>query len=118
MVRGMSTALSTTMTAIAAYLVLAFVFSRLSASQTQICQRVEMLTMGRLLPLPNAPGNLPIEVHQLIKELRSVAAGMTQMRQALEQFVGQGDVPAPVLQKLSEIRATLREGFRIDQGDS
>ena len=117
-VRGMATALSTTMTAIAAYLVLAFVFSRLSASQTQACQRVEWLTMGRLLPLASAPGNLPTEMHQLLKELRGVSAAMAQMRRTLEQFAGQSELPAAALRELGEIRTALQQGFRLGRGGS
>lgn len=118
-VRGMATALSTTMTAIAAYLVLAFVFSRLGASQTHVCQRIESLTLNRLLSMTRSEGSLQLEIGRLTREFHSLAGEMGGLRQALEQVqerVGEeGRLPEAMLQELERIARALKEGFRLDQ---
>ena len=73
-VHGMATALSTTMTAIAAYLVLTLIYSRLIASQSGICQRIELLTLRRLIPLlPRSGGNLAHSLALQLEDLSRVA---------------------------------------------
>ena len=104
-VRGMATALSTTMTAIAAYLVLAFVFSRLSVAQAHVCQQIETLTLQRLLPLAaRVSGDLAADLGRLVGELQAVAKSLAAAQ------------PDRLLGELERIRATLRDGFRLERG--
>ena len=107
-VRGMATALSTTMTAIAAYLVLAFVFSRLSVAQAHVCQRIETLTLSRLLPMASRlSGDLAADLGRLVAELQAVAKSLGEARDAL----GAERLRA----ELERIRATLQAGFRLER---
>ena len=110
-VRGMATALSTTMTAIAAYLVLAFVFSRLSVSQAHVCQQIETLTLQRLLPMTaRLSGDLAADLGRLVGELQAAAQGLAAARGAA--------APEPLREELERIRATLRDGFRLERDRS
>ena len=107
-VRGMATALSTTMTAIAAYLVLAFVFSRLSVAQAHVCQQIETLTLQRLLPLAaRLSGDLAADLGRLVGELQAAAKTLAEARDAAG--------PEPLREELERIRATLRDGFRLER---
>ena len=110
-VRGMATALSTTMTAIAAYLVLAFVFSRLSVSQAHVCQQIETLTLQRLLPMTaRLSGDLAADLGRLVAEMQAVARSLAEARGAA--------APEPLREELERIRATLRDGFRLERDRS
>ena len=110
-VRGMATALSTTMTAIAAYLVLAFVFSRLSVSQAHVCQQIETLTLQRLLPMTaRLSGDLAADLGRLVAEMQAVAQSLAEARGAA--------APEPLREELERIRATLRDGFRLERDRS
>lgn len=107
-VRGMATALSTTMTAIAAYLVLAFVFSRLSVSQAHVCQQIETLTLQRLLPLAaRVSGDLAADLGRLVDALQAAAQNLAAAQAAA--------APEPLRKELERIRATLRDGFRLER---
>ena len=107
-VRGMATALSTTMTAIAAYLVLAFVFSRLSVAQAHVCQQIETLTLQRLLPLAaRLSGDLAADLGRLVGELQAAAKTLAEARDAAG--------PELLREELERIRATLRDGFRLER---
>ena len=98
-VHGMATALSTTMTAIAAYLVLTLIFSRLVAGQSSVCQRIELLTLRRVLPLVTRDG-----------------ANLTPHLDAPrhERHV-QNEQDEQLLEALRKVNQTLKKGFRLDQ---
>ena len=98
-VHGMATALSTTMTAIAAYLVLTLIFSRLVAGQSSVCQRIELLTLRRVLPLVTRDG-----------------ANLTPHLDATrhERHV-QNEQDEQLLEALRKVNQTLKKGFRLDQ---
>lgn len=107
-VRGMATALSTTMTAIAAYLVLAFVFSRLSVGQAHVCQQIETLTLQRLLPqAARLSGDLAADLGRLVGELQAAAKTLAEAQDAAG--------PERLREELERIRATLRDGFRLER---
>ena len=107
-VRGMATALSTTMTAIAAYLVLAFVFSRLSVAQAHVCQQIETLTLQRLLPqAARLSGDLAADLGRLVGELQAAAKTLAEAQDAAG--------PERLREELERIRATLRDGFRLER---
>ena len=123
-VHGMATALSTTMTAIAAYLVLTLVFSRLVASQSSVCQRIELLTLRRILPLVARDGGH--RTHALgirLKDLEQAAMSLAEiqdrliphldtMRNEKDERNEQGE---RLMEALREVDRTLKKGFRLDQ---
>ncbi len=122
-VHGMATALSTTMTAIAAYLVLTLIFSRLVASQSSVCQRIEWLTLRRLLPLVSREGaNLGHTLALRLKDLNEVALALAEVQDRLtpnlealrrEQHM-QDEHNKNVMDALHGIDQTLKKGFRLD----
>ncbi len=126
-VRGMATALSTTMTAIAAYLALALIFSRLVASQSSVCQRIELLTLRRIMPsLTQEGGNLTQTLALRLKDLHGVATALAEVQDRLTPHLDatrhdwreQTERSRQVLEALREVNQTLRAGFRLDQKES
>ena len=123
-VHGMATALSTTMTAIAAYLILALIFSRLTASQSSVCQQIELLTLNRLLPLISREGgNLAHALAFRLKDLSEVAIALAEIQDRLiphldamrqERHV-QNEHSKKLMEALESVNQTLRKGFRLDQ---
>lgn len=123
-VHGMATALSTTMTAIATYLVLTLIFSRLVASQSSVCQQIEMLTLRRLLPLVSREGgNLAHTLALGLKDLNEVAVALAEVQDRLapnleamrhERHV-QNEQGKKLMEALQSVDKTLRKGFRLDQ---
>ena len=123
-VHGMATALSTTMTAIAAYLVLTLVFSRLVASQSGVCQRIELLTLRRLLPLvAQGDGNLARTLALRLKDLDRVAATLAEIQDRLAPSLEamrnerqqQNEHGRRLMEALQDVNQTLKKGFRLDQ---
>ena len=119
-VHGMATALSTTMTAIAAYLVLALIFSRLVASQSGVCQRIELLTLHRIVPLVTREGgNLTHALALRQKDLNQVAIALAEVQDRLTPHIEvQNEHSKQVMEALQKINQTLKKGFRLDQKDS
>ena len=123
-VHGMATALSTTMTAIGAYLVLTLIFSRLVASQSSVCQQIELLTLRRLLPLVSREGgNLAHTLALRLKDLNEVAVALAEVQDRLaphleamrhERHV-QNEHSKKLMEALQSVDKTLRKGFRLDQ---
>lgn len=123
-VHGMATALSTTMTAIAAYLVLTLVFSRLVASQSGVCQQIELLTLRRLLPLVSREGgNLAHTLALRLKDLNEVAIALAEVQGRLAPHLEalrherrtQNEHGKALMEALQSVDKTLRKGFRLDR---
>ena len=126
-VRGMATALSTTMAAIAAYLVLAFVASRVIAAQAHVCRRIESLTLNRMLPqLSKTSGNLAQNMLHTLSELQNLLTSLRDTHAALQkQALNLGeferarlDHEAALLKQMRRINQALREGFRLQNPES
>ena len=122
-IRGMATALSTTMTAIAAYLVLTLIFSRLAASQSSVCQQIELLTLRRLLPLVSRQGgNLVHALALRLKDLNEVATALAEVQDRLTSHLEalrherhvQNEHGRKLMEALQSVDQTLRKGFRLD----
>ena len=122
-VHGMATALSTTMTAIAAYLVLTLIYSRLIASQSGICQRIELLTLRRLIPLlARSGGNLAHSLALRLEDLSRVAAALVEVQDRLGPHLetmenerqAQNEFNERLLEALQNVNQTLNKGFRLD----
>lgn len=93
-VHGMSTALSTTMTAIMCYLFFGYFFFKLSDAQTNLVSAVEQVTSYYLLPrFSSGSDRLINDVGNLVGRLRSAAEGLVST-QATQAEVGScGSLP-------------------------
>lgn len=121
-VHGMSTALSTTMTAIICYLFFGYFFFKLSDAQTNLVSAVEQVTSYYLLPkFSSSNDRLIHDVSSLVGRLRNATEGLvsTQATQseagnrlmdvvaALDARVGQ------MSDDIDEVKNVLRQGFRL-----
>ena len=121
-IHGMSTALSTTMTAIVCYLFYGYFYIKLLDAKTRLVSNIEQITSLYLLPRFNqGPDRLLHEVGALVQALRQTSEGMqhTQgayleagegLRQGVQALHGELD---GLGRGLSEIKQLLREGFRL-----
>jgi len=121
-IHGMSTALSTTMTAIACYLYFGYFYLKVTDAQTNLVTGIEEVTAGYLLPRFQVQGDTV--VHQFSGLLRGLQALVKQMGAAQESFGEAEKAMGQVLEEmrhqsqrlpyeLSEVRKTLRAGFRL-----
>ncbi|MBL10849.1 MAG: hypothetical protein CL402_10115 [Acidiferrobacteraceae bacterium] len=121
-VHGMSTALSTTMTAILAYFFLGYFYLRLADAQTQIIGRVEHATTTLLLP------RFQVKEETLIEDFSDIIRAAGALVKRLDASQGQYAETANQLNEvlaayrdemrqhskgLSEITELLRDGFRL-----
>jgi len=125
-VHGMSTALSTTITAIVCYLYFGYFYLKLSDAQTNLLSAVEQTTTSYLMPefqvqtdsvlyeftgLIRALQTLVNQMENSQEKLQQVEDSMISSLRAYESRVQQiGD-------DLSDIRGLLRKGFRLREGD-
>ncbi len=127
-IHGMSTALSTTMTAIVCYLFLAYFLSTIQNMQTCFLGHIEELTATRLLPLYQITEeavtqhalDLVREAHLLVQSLHdkidaidpeSVRLEIEQARhQAMDQAQAQHE---EMLTQVRELSGLLKDGFRL-----
>ena len=121
-IHGMSTALSTTTTAIICYLFYGYFYLKISDVQTQLLSGVEQVTSVYILPkYTYQTDSMLHEVGQLVKELRMAAESM---KTTQDNFAAAGanlrDITESSNEQLSsmanamkEIRQILREGFRL-----
>ncbi|MDH3452163.1 MAG: hypothetical protein OEN20_07050 [Gammaproteobacteria bacterium] len=125
-VHGMSTALSTTITAIVAYLIFGYFFLKLCDVQTKLIGTIEEVTALHLVPrFQTEPENMVNDVTDLVHALRQVAENMQlaqRNQQQLEEQVnelveGQAYYLATIASRLTSMRKLLREGFRLPDED-
>ncbi len=121
-IQGMSTALSTTMTAIACYLFFGYFYFRLNDVQTNIASTIEQITSHHLLPRFQVTNDSIVhEVAGLLRGLQEIVSRIDQshqqlqaveesMRDASQQFQMQVE---NLPDEIAEIKAILREGFRL-----
>jgi hypothetical protein len=126
-VHGMSTALSTTITAIVAYILFGYFFLKLCDVQTRLIGTIEEITTLHLIPrFQIQPENMVNDVTDLVHALRQVAENMQlaqRNQQQLEEQVGelvegQAYYLATIASRLTSMRKMLREGFRLPDEDS
>lgn len=122
-IHGMSTALSTTMTAIACYLYFGYFYLKLTNVQTNLVSGIEQVTTAYLSPkfqLTN--DNIVYELTNLLRLLQELTTKMDHsqkqfgamehaMAQAVISFKTQTDV-FPT--HMEELKTILRHGFRIE----
>lgn len=121
-IHGMSTALSTTMTAIVCYLFFSYFFIKLADVQTRLLSAIEQVTTIHLLPqYAHSSDTMLHEVAGLVRSLQQV---VMQMQQAQGDYLaaGQGlrEVVSAVQQQvvpmgknIESIKGVLYEGFRL-----
>lgn len=123
---GMSTALSTTMTAIVCYLLLAYFLSAIQNMQTRFLGRFEEMTATRLLPLYQITEeavtrhalDLVREAHLLVQSLHDKidAIEPASIRMELEQGRIQAQLQhEQMLAQLGELSGLLKDGFRLPE---
>jgi hypothetical protein len=121
-IHGMSTALSTTITAIVSYVLFGYFYTRLNDVQTHFLSGVEQLTSIYLLP-QFVPGNDDI-VHKMTDLIKSVVFAANNLKQTQEVYhasatslqetinTNRGQIEN-LSTELQDIKSILREGFRL-----
>lgn len=119
---GMSTALSTTMTAILAYFLFGYFYLKLLDTQSYVLGQIEHITATALIPQYQAATRSP---ERMLREMLSESAEtFANFNKVFGEFLSanqlQGetlakfsDVMNQNMQLLSEIRSILRTGFRL-----
>ena len=121
-IHGMSTALSTTITAIVSYLIFGYFYLRLTDVQTRLLSRVEEVTTLYLIPRYSVTGDSMLtQVSGLIQSLQEIAIAM---QNSQKEYADTGRVLNEVAQKINDqvepiggsikdIKSLLHEGFRL-----
>ncbi len=126
-VHGMSTALSTTITAIVCYLLFGYFFLKLADVQTQLISGVEEISTLHLIPrFETRPESIVSEVADLVYALREVTENMQAAQrdqhkleeQVHELVEGQAYYLANIAGRLSSMRKLLRDGFRLPDDEA
>ena len=119
---GMSTALSTTMTAILAYFLFGYFYLKLLDTQSYVLGQVEHITATALIPRYQAATRSPERMlREMLSESAETFANFNKVFGeflSINQLQGEtlakfGDVMNQNMQLLSEIRSILRAGFRL-----
>lgn len=126
---GMSTALTTTITAIVCYAFYAYFHLRLQDTRSQLLVNVEDVTMTAILPryqIIHSEKQLLQHVAELTEELRQAAAMVNNVQ---DRFLHAGDRMQAAVddfqthvknssEQMDGIHDTLREGFRLPKQES
>jgi hypothetical protein len=121
-IHGMSTALSTTITAIVSYVLFGYFYTRLNDVQTHFLSGVEQITSIYLLP-QFVSGNDDI-VHKMTDLIKSVVFAANNLKQtqeiyhasasSLQETINMNRTQIENLStELQDIKSILREGFRL-----
>ncbi len=125
-IHGMSTALSTTITAILCYLFYGYFYLKLSDAQTHFLSGVEEVTTVYLLPQYSRDSESMLhEVSGLIHGLREAAQGMRDIQHEYAQAGSRlnsvaaelGQQMQGVSTSIDGIKSLLRQGFRLPDND-
>ncbi|MFK5985715.1 MAG: hypothetical protein QM479_09835 [Pseudomonadota bacterium] len=121
-IHGMSTALSTTTTAIVCYLFFGYFFQRLSDIQTHLFSAIELVTTQHLMPKFNHQGdNIMFQLTELVSSLNQTAISMQSVQQQLlsasqkaDNLISKYDSRMNNMESDMHIIADLlRQGFRL-----
>jgi len=123
-IHGMSTALSTTMTAVICYLFVTYFFSALQNLQTRVLASVEQLTSTRLLPMYQVSEeavtrhalDLVKEAHLLVQSLNEKVNAID--LQSISESIERSDTQSrlhheEMLGQLRVLSSLLKDGFRL-----
>ncbi len=126
-VHGMSTALSTTMTAIVCYVVFGYFYLRFTNVQTRLVSTIEQITADYLMPRFRIRAeHVNEEIGRLINSLRQAAERLQQaqdrqedqealLRKALQDHNGHME---DIAQQLLATRRLLKAGFRLTDAEA
>lgn len=122
-IHGMSTALSTTMTAIVCYLFFGYFYMKLNDVQANFLSGVEQVTSLFLLPrFAQNPDAMLHEVASLIRGLRSAAESMqvtqghyAEATQRVGEMLAEMQSGGGGSSDIQEIKQLLRSGFRLPE---
>ena len=121
-IHGMSTALSTTITAIVSYVIFGYFYTRLSDVQTHCLSGIEQLTSIYLLPrYVKASDDMAHKMGDLIKSVILAADKLRHTQETyhdaaitLQQTIAANQQQSDrFANELAQIRQILREGFRL-----
>jgi hypothetical protein len=121
-IHGMSTALSTTITAIVSYGIFGYFYTRLGDVQTHCLSGIEQLTSIYLLPrYIKSEDNIVHDMSDLIKSVNLAADMLMQTQEtyqdaavSLQQTIANNQQQADrIADEMMQIRQILREGFRL-----
>ncbi len=121
-IHGMSTALSTTITAILSYVIFGYFYTRLSDVQTHLLSGIEHLTSVYLLPqMVKTTEDVAYEMDNLLKTVLTVAHNLKLTQEiyhasalTLQENINLNQQQALEFHgTLKEIKSLLREGFRL-----
>ena len=119
---GMSSALSTTMTAIVCFVIYAYFYLRLNNARAQLLNGIESMTSMHLLPnvmhseesLIRHVADLTVALNKSADRLNEMQQHFTSAANQLASAVVQQNAPAGVSEaSIDELKALLREGFRL-----
>jgi hypothetical protein len=123
-IHGMSTALSTTTTAIVCYLFFGYFFQRLTDVQTHLFSSIELVTTQHLMPRFNHQGdNIVFHLTELVSSLNQTAISMQSVQQQLlsasqkaDKLMSKYDMRINNLSdNVNIISDLLRQGFRLPE---
>jgi hypothetical protein len=121
-IHGMSTALSTTLTAILCYLFYGYFFIKLGDAQSHLLGRIEETTSVYLLPrFSHDSDSMLHEVAGLVSSLREAATGMKQIQHEFaeagnslnQSIIEFATNTRQATAHIFELKQLLREGFRL-----
>ena len=121
-IHGMSTALSTTITAIVSYAIFGYFYTRLGDVQTHSLSGIEQLTSIYLLPrYVKASDEIAYKMGDLIKSVILAADKLRQTQESyhdaaitLQQTIAANQQQTDrFADEMAQIRQILREGFRL-----
>ena len=121
-IHGMSTALSTTITAIVSYIVFGYFYTRLIDVQTHLLSGIEHLTSVYMLPqFVKRSDEIAYQIGDLIKSLMHAADKLQDTQEVyyatavnMKEVIANNQEQVEQFSKeLFEIKTLLREGFRL-----
>ena len=125
-VHGMSTALSTTITAIVCFIFFGYFNLKLSDVQTNLISAVEQVTVNELLPRFQVQTDSALyeftglvrSLQGLVSQMKSAQKGMEEVEQrVLATVESYQEQSAGMHEDLSEIKHILKVGFRLHEDD-
>lgn len=125
-VHGMSTALSTTITAIVCFIFFGYFNLKLGDVQTNLVSGIEQVTVNELLPRFQVQTDSALyEFTGLVRSLQELVNQMKQSQQGfesvelrvLETLQGYQEKSAAILEDMGEVKHVLKRGFRLHEDD-
>ncbi len=121
-IHGMSTALSTTMTAILCYLSFAYFHGALQNVQTNLLTAIEQLSTTQLIPsVQSTPHSVDRQLANLLKAMALLVQEMRQHSDAVPQLLShiqtleqkQQEQHDSQLEAMQQLQHTVQQGFRL-----